>query len=517
MSKDLDVTVVDDETAGIVLSESSLEVGEGADASYTVKLSAEPLADVTVRIEGASGTDLTLDRSRLTFTPSTWSTAQTVTVSAGEDADSADDEATLTHTASGGGYGSVSKDLDVTVVDDETAGIVLSESSLEVGEGADASYTVKLSAEPLADVTVRIEGASGTDLTLDRSRLTFTPSTWSTAQTVTVSAGEDADSADDEATLTHTASGAATGSVSKDLDVTVVDDETAGIVLSESSLEVGEGADGSYTVKLSAEPSADVTVRIEGASGTDLTLDSSRLTFTPSTWSTAQTVTVSAGEDADLADDEATLTHTASGGGYGSASEDLDVTVVDDETAGIVLSESSLEVGEGADGSYTVKLSAEPSADVTVRIEGASGTDLTLDSSRLTFTPSTWSTAQTVTVSAGEDADSADDEATLTHTASGGGYGSASKDLDVTVIDDETASKAPEAVDDVVEMLEGTQSLIDVLANDWDPDGNRLSVVSVGAPAHGTVAVVSRRVRYSPHLHYHGVDRFTYMIADLTG
>ena len=54
-------------------------------------------------------------------------------------------------------------------------------------------------------MTVTVGGASG-DVTVDKSALTFTTSDWGTAQTVTVSLGEDDDAVDDEAvTLTHTA------------------------------------------------------------------------------------------------------------------------------------------------------------------------------------------------------------------------------------------------------------------------------------------------------------------------
>ena len=45
-------------------------------------------------------------------------------------------------------------------------------------------------------------GHTGTDLTLDKASLTFTTSSWNTAQTVTVKAGQDADGADDSETLT---------------------------------------------------------------------------------------------------------------------------------------------------------------------------------------------------------------------------------------------------------------------------------------------------------------------------
>ena len=458
VAEDLPVTVDDDDepVPGLVLSKSSLGPAEGASESYTVALATQPTGQVTVTITGHSGTDLTLGETSLTFTTTNWSTAQTVTVTAGQDDDTADDEETLTHTASGGGYGSVAEDLDVTVDDDDVPGLVLSKSSLGPAEGASESYTVALATQPTGQVTVTITGHSGTDLTLDETSLTFTTTNWSTAQTVTVTAGQDDDTADDEETLTHTASGGGYGSVAEDLDVTVDDDDVPGLVLSKSSLGPAEGASESYTVALATQPTGQVTVTITGHSGTDLTLDETSLTFTTTNWSTAQTVTVTAGQDDDTADDEETLTHTASGGGYGSVAEDLDVTVDDDDepVPGLVLSKSSLGPAEGASESYTVALATQPTGQVTVTITGHSGTDLTLDETSLTFTTTNWSTAQTVTVTAGQDDDTADDEETLTHTASGGGYGSVAEDLPVTVDDDDTDTEplvlTVEAVKDVV-------------------------------------------------------------------
>ena len=52
----------------------------------------------------------------LMFTTLNWGTAQTVTVTARDDVDGADDPVTLTHTAAGGDYGGVTTELAVTVV-----------------------------------------------------------------------------------------------------------------------------------------------------------------------------------------------------------------------------------------------------------------------------------------------------------------------------------------------------------------------------------------------------------------
>ena len=81
----------------------------------------------------------------------------------------------------------------------------------------------------------------------------------------------------------------------------------------------------------------------------------------------------------------------------------------------------------------------------------------------------------------------------------------------VTVLD---VNEAPEALDDEAETLEDTPAVIDVLANDSDPDGDRLHVAAVTAPAHGTATVEAGGVRYAPVLNYHGLDRFTYTVAD---
>ena len=232
------------------------------------------------------------------------------------------------------------------------------------------------------------------------------------------------------------------------------DDDTASIVLS-STTPVDEGSNygGTYTVKLSHQPSEEVTVTVSGQDGTDLTLtglsSANTLTFDATSWDDAQTVTVKADQDTDAANDKVTLTHTAAGGEYAGVSANLAVTVYDDDKAFLVLGEPSLAVDEGdaAGQTYTVKLSHEPSEEVTVTVSGHEGSDLTLTglsaTNELTFTTESWHTAQTVTVTAGQDSDAADDVVTLTHTASGGEYAGVMSDMAVRVDDDEDVGNAP--------------------------------------------------------------------------
>ena len=69
------MTVTDDDTADIVLSETDLTVTEGdaAGSTYTVKLATQPSGSVSVSIAGHDGTDLSLDKTSLS-SPSRWTT-----------------------------------------------------------------------------------------------------------------------------------------------------------------------------------------------------------------------------------------------------------------------------------------------------------------------------------------------------------------------------------------------------------------------------------------------------------
>ena len=215
----------------------------------------------------------------------------------------------------------------------------------------------------------------------------------------------------------------------------------AGVTVTPTSLTVGEGGSGTYTVVLDAQPSGDATVTIvDPTDNTDVTAEPASLTFTTTNWNTAQTVTVSAGQDDDTSDDTATVTHTVSGYGTVSTAPAVSVTVTDNDTRGVTVTPTSLTVAEGGSGTYTVVLDTQPSGDVTVTIvDPTDNTDVTAEPATLTFTTTNWNTAQTVTVSAVQDTDATDDTATVTHTVSGYGSVVTAASVTVTVAEDPTA------------------------------------------------------------------------------
>ena len=446
---DVAVTITDDDTAGVVVSETSVTVDEdGGTATYTVVLTSQPSSNVTVTPTSSATGNATVSGA-LTFTPTNWETAQTVTVTGvNDDVDGADRAATISHTVAGGGYGSVqAADVAVTITDDDTAGVAVSETSVTVDEdGGTATYTVVLTSQPSGDVTVTPTSSATGNATVSGA-LTFTPTNWETAQTVTVTGvNDDVDGADRAATISHTVAGGGYGSVqAADVAVTITDDDTAGVVVSETSVTVDEdGGTATYTVVLTSQPSSNVTVTPTSSATGNATV-SGALTFTPTNWETAQTVTVTGvNDDVDGADRAATISHTVAGGGYGSVkAADVAVTITDDDTAGVVVSETSVTVDEdGGTATYTVVLTSQPSSNVTVTPTSSATGNATV-SGALTFTPTNWETAQTVTVTGvDDDVDNAGDQrrATVTHHVSGSGYETVeADDVAVTVVDDDDA------------------------------------------------------------------------------
>ena len=313
------VSVTDDD-AGVSVSETALTVDEGGSATYTVVLDAQPASDVVIGVTASGNTDVTVSPATLTFTPSNWSTAQTVTVRAAQDADAVNDAAAIAHAV----VAAESADefdaetiagVAVSVTDDD-AGASVSASTLTVAEGGSATYTVKLDAQPAADVVIGVTRSGSRDVTASPAKLTFTSSNWDTAQTVTVRAAQDADAVSDAASISHAVVAAESADEFDPVTIekvsVTVDDDDAGVSVSASTLSVAEGGSDTYTVVLDGSPSSNVVITVTSGN-TDVTVSPARLTFMPSNWSTAQTVTVRAAQDSDAVNDAASITHRGGG------------------------------------------------------------------------------------------------------------------------------------------------------------------------------------------------------------
>jgi hypothetical protein len=101
------------------------------------------------------------------------------------------------------------------------------------------------------------------------------------------------------------------------------------------------------------------------------------------------------------------------------------------------------------------------------------------------------------------------------YTVSDGRGGEAVGRVTVTVAE---GNRDPVAQDDAATTQENTPVTIAVLANDSDPDGDAVTVSSVGDPAHGTATDNGDgTVTYSPDAGFTGVDTFPYTVSDGRG
>ncbi|GJF27883.1 endoglucanase [Kitasatospora sp. NE20-6] len=106
-------------TPKVQAAPAAVTVAEGSSATVAVKLSSAPAQNVTVAVARTSGdTDLAVTAgASLVFTPANWATAQQVTVSAAQDADTANGTAAF----SAGGTGVEAAAFTATEADDDTA------------------------------------------------------------------------------------------------------------------------------------------------------------------------------------------------------------------------------------------------------------------------------------------------------------------------------------------------------------------------------------------------------------
>ena len=190
--------------------------------------------------------------------------------------------------------------------------VVESGGSTDVTEGGTGdSYTLVLSTAPTADVVITVTPNGQVDLGNGAGvavPLTFTTANWDVPQTVNVTAIDDlAAEGAHTAPITHTVSSSDTafnGLTVADVVVNITDNDTVGFSVIESdgaTTVVEGGATDSYTVALTSIPSSDVTVTLTPDSQIDLGAGAGvavTLIFTPANALVAQTVTVTAFDDA---------------------------------------------------------------------------------------------------------------------------------------------------------------------------------------------------------------------------
>jgi VCBS repeat-containing protein len=200
--------------------------------------------------------------------------------------------------------------------------------------------------------------------------------------------------------------------------------------------------------------------------------------------------------------DTATVTITINGVNYGANNQPLavnDSVITDEDTPvtlaapGVLNNDSDPDVGDA----LTV---------ISVDTSGTAGTVTAWNAAgSFTYDPD----GQFEYLQAGS---STTDNFTYTISDGHGGTDTATVTITINGVND-----PPVAVDDIDMTPEDTPITIDVLNNDFDTDGDMLTVDSVTQGTNGSVINNGINVTYTPHVGFTGTDTFTYTISDGNG
>lgn len=289
--------------------------------------------------------------------------------------------------------------------------IVAADPNLTTTEaGGTAQFTLVLSEQPTKPVRIPVKAGDLTEGKVSTKMVVFTSENWNQPQTVTVSGVDDVVT-DGNQTYSILLGRVKGDKLFKkqdptDISVTNQDNDVPGIVVTAgSNLATTEGGGtATFTVRLSAKPTSSVTVFFHSSSTQEGTVTSS-VNFTTGNWDQPKTITITGVNDFLIDGDQGYQiivdpAQSSDSNYNGLTGAPVAVTNNDNDVAGLQVSPvSAFNLFEAGSRDVSVKLTAQPTADVTVTIAETVGADqATLSTTTLTFTPENWNVSQKVTV-----------------------------------------------------------------------------------------------------------------------
>ncbi|MFV9507025.1 MAG: Calx-beta domain-containing protein, partial [Oscillochloridaceae bacterium umkhey_bin13] len=422
--------ISDNDSAAVKLNRLELRLDEDPASPshqglYAVSLATQPVADVTVTLTLSPTDQLEVSRITLLFTPQNWVTQQPIIVTAIDDAideggntNAERHLAQILHQASSAdpNYNNpanpdLQPQLDVRIRDNDTAGVQITAPTTTFTEGGSLTYTVRLTSQPTANVTVRLEAPLGGLLNpaLPAS-LTFTAQNWDVPQPVLVARPDNQiDEPDYTLIISHTVTSTdrfydqltptINGVRSSQLSITILDNDIAGVIVTTNTTTFTEGGSVTYTLRLATQPTAEVQIDFGITPTGVLSQPVAPLTFTAANWNLPQTVTVAAPDNQiDELDRVVVLAHnvTSADPFYNRiATATVTVTVLDNDTAGLIVLTNTTTFTEGGSITYTVQLATEPTANVVVSFAPTPTGVISPALAPLTFTATNWNLPRT--------------------------------------------------------------------------------------------------------------------------
>lgn len=322
----------------------------------------------------------------------------------------------------GGGTATISgSPQSTTITDDDTRDIIVTPSTpLTISEPAGSdTFSLRLASQPIATVVISLTTSTG-ECSLSASSVSLTDLNWAGGVTATVTAVDDFVTDGPRPCNIITAAAASTdpnydGRNSPNVPVTVNDNDFPGftIIPTQGLTTTEAGGAATFTVALNSQPTAAVNLPLSSSDASEGVISPTQVSFSTVNWNIPQTVTVTgANDDVDDGDQPYTIiTNNPSSGdgdynGAGANPVDVDLVNLDDDSAGFLVSSISGETTEdGITATFTIRLTSQPTANVTVPISSTDATEGTVSPASLSFTAFDWNVPQTVTVTGVDDPD----------------------------------------------------------------------------------------------------------------
>lgn len=264
-----------------------------------------------------------------------------------------------------------------------------------------------------------------------------------------------------------------------------------GVSFSVDDVSVSEGGNLVFTITKTGMTSQthDVdyaTANNTAAAGSDYTTKSGTLSFTAA--QTEKTVSVATSEDASYENNETLYLNLSSATNGAVIADGQGVGTINDDDAGPAFSVNNVSVSEGGNLVFTVTKSGATSKSHNVNYATANGTassnDYTSKSGALTFTSS--QTSKTVSVSTIEDSNTEPNETVKLNLSNATNGATISDSQGIGTINNDDTNSPPVFVGDApITIQAGSSGSRDVLANDYDPDGDPLSITSYSVQPGG--------------------------------
>lgn len=394
----------------------------GTTSTVLVRLSQQPTHDVRIRnfLHSLPGEVATVP-SEFVFTPGNWNTDQTLTLTGLPDSiQDGDKEVAIdlgTMESLDTRFQGISAgEIRVLNADIDSVGVVVYPlHGLQTTEdGGSDQLTVVLNSKPTHSVTFSVHLSNTSEVASNPSSITFTPANWNAPQTVTLTGLNDDRKDGNQAFYVQLVSATSGDPLYNGMQSSLahginLDNDTAGVlVTSSASLPYTTSEDGTtiaFQVKLSSQPTHTVTIPVLSLSPTEGQPNTDSLVFTPVNWNLEQNLVVT-GIDDDVVDGDKLYTirldkPISEDANYAELHQiDTALTNLDNDFAALVFT-NHLNLTTGEDGTnaiFRIRLRSRPTANVTVQIQSSNLAEGLVNPTSITFTPSNWSSNQTIQI-----------------------------------------------------------------------------------------------------------------------